>query len=86
MADKFYAVTKIQHGTRTEDGSQEGKYSRVVFNEGDEVKGLSKEDMQSLWNAGALRRVTSEEASEEKQDEEQKPAPAKTAQATKSVK
>jgi len=56
MADKFYAETRIKHGKRTEDGSQEGKYESKTFEPGEEVTGLSKEDMTDLWKAGALRR------------------------------
>jgi hypothetical protein len=61
MADKFFAVTAIKYGKRTEDGSQDGKYESKTFKAGDEVSGLSKEDMTSLWNAGALQRRDGED-------------------------
>jgi len=54
MAKTYYAVTKIKHGVRTEDGSQDGKYEQKVFEVGDKVTGLSANDMKSLWHAGAL--------------------------------
>lgn len=75
MADKFWAVTKIKHGVRTEDGSQEGKYESKTFNVGDEVTGLSKEDMKSLWGAGALTRENpnKEEAPAAEESENGKP-------------
>ena|SRR5687768_10602291 len=57
MADRFWAATKIKFGKRTEDGSQDGKYERVTFNVGDEVTGLSRDDMKGLWDAGALSRT-----------------------------
>src|SRR6185503_16261210 len=57
MANQFWATTKIKFGKRAEDGSQEGKYESKVFEPGDEVTGLSKEDMKSLWDAGALRKT-----------------------------
>jgi hypothetical protein len=56
MANTFYATTKIKHGAREEDNSQDGKYVSTVFEVNDKVEGLSKEDMESLWNAGALRK------------------------------
>jgi hypothetical protein len=70
MADKFYAVTAIRHGKRDEDGSAEGKYTRTEFKTGDEVKGLDKETMKDLWEAGALRRETSEDRSSESEKED----------------
>jgi hypothetical protein len=85
MADKFYAVTAIRHGKRDEDGSAEGKYTRTEFKEGDEVKGLSKEDMKGLWEAGALRRETSEDKRSEESEESgetKTPAKATPAKAT----
>jgi hypothetical protein len=69
MADKFYAVTAIRHGAREEDGSAEGKYVRTEFKVGDEVKGLDKETMKGLWEAGALRRETSEDKEEAPKEE-----------------
>jgi hypothetical protein len=75
MAGKFYAVTDIRHGKRTEDGSAEGKYERTTFSAGDEVKGLSKEDMKSLWEAGALEQrddAPEKEKEEEEGDDETK--------------
>jgi hypothetical protein len=56
MADKFYAATRIKHGERTEDGSQDGKVTEKVFEVDDEVTGLDKDSMTDLWRAGALRR------------------------------
>jgi hypothetical protein len=74
MANKFYAATRIKHGSRTEDGSQDGKYESKVFEPGDEVTGLSKEDMKGLWNAGALTQEAPQQANdgvEEKSSEEE---------------
>ena len=74
MAAKFYAVTDIRHGERKEDGSAEGKYTRTEFKAGDEVKGLDKETMKTLWQAGALeRRGDDEETTKEGEGAEQKP-------------
>lgn len=78
MADKFYAVTDIKHGSRTEDGSAEGKYESKTFKAGDEVTGLSKEDMKSLWNAGALEQREDEKTDEKEGDV----APAATGSST----
>jgi hypothetical protein len=83
MVDRFFATTEIKHGAREEDGSQDGKYTRTVIKPNQEVKGLSKEDMQSLWDAGALERRGSgddEPAESESSDQKQtsSPAPAKT--------
>jgi hypothetical protein len=75
MADKFWAVTKIQFGKRTEDGSQDGKYERVVFQPNEEVTGLSKEDMKDLWQAGALTRERPAEAKDEEETPEETQAP-----------
>jgi len=76
MANQFWATTKIKFGKRAEDGSQEGKYESKVFEPGDEVTGLSKEDMKSLWDAGALTQTRPEgqEDSSEGDDEEAKGA------------
>jgi hypothetical protein len=54
MAKKFYATTNIKHGSRIEDGSQDGKVEEKTFAPDDEVTGLSPEDMKTLWQAGAL--------------------------------
>jgi len=70
MATKFYAVTAIRHGARVEDGSAEGKYVRTEFAVGDEVTGLPKADMKSLWEAGALERRGDEESKEADASEE----------------
>jgi hypothetical protein len=51
---KFLANTRIEHGVAGDDGVQE---KVVVFDEGDEVKGLDKEVMAQLWDAGSLRMV-----------------------------
>jgi hypothetical protein len=82
MADTFYAVTRIKAGERQEDGSQDGKYVPHTFEPGDEIKGLSKEVMTQLWNAGALTRTKPEEDEAEPSDEgpeasDSKPAAAK---------
>ena len=69
---KFYAVTDIKFGKRTEDGSSEGKYERKTFKAGDEVTGLSKEDMKGLWEAGALEQRGDQQ---EQKVEEQPEAP-----------
>jgi hypothetical protein len=74
MADRFYAATEIKHGVREEDGSQDGKYTSKRFKVGDEVKGLSKEDMESLWNAGALeRRGSNDDAPAEAESDDNAP-------------
>jgi len=70
MANTFYAATKIKFGKRDEDGSQDGKYTSIVFEVGDEVKGLAKEDMQGLWDAGALTRDKPAGAKDADEDEE----------------
>ena len=49
MAKQYYAANRIEHGK--EDGEV------VVFEPGDQVTGLSKDDMVSLWQAGALTEV-----------------------------
>lgn len=85
MADKFYAVTQINYGTRTEDGSRDGKYEKKVFKPGDHVTGLPPEEMKSLWNAGALRREqddnveTKDEVKTDGDNADNKPTPTKAA-------
>jgi hypothetical protein len=54
MAEKYVAATEIRHGEPADD---EGVSELKVFKEGDEVKGLSRETMRSLWDAGALRKA-----------------------------
>lgn len=75
MAGKFYAVTRIKHGKRTENDTAEGKYEQTVFEPGDEVTGLSKEDMKSLWNAGALEQREADKQESEDKDKEQEETP-----------
>ena len=75
MASKtWYAVTKIQHGKRTEDGSAEGKYKRTTFEPGDKVTGLTKEDMVGLYNAGAISSRRPEWLDDEEDEDEESPA------------
>jgi hypothetical protein len=50
MAKAYRAVTQIQHGFK--DGSVK------VFEPGAVVKGLDKETMKQLWDAGALEEAT----------------------------
>ena len=54
---KYFAATEIHYGKRLEspdgDPTKRG-YEQVVFMPGDVVKGLSKDEMRDLWNAGAL--------------------------------
>jgi len=78
MASKtWYAVTKIQHGKRTEDGSAEGKYKRTTFEPGDKVTGLTKEDMVGLYNAGAISSRRPEWLDDEEDEVEVEESPAK---------
>jgi hypothetical protein len=83
MADKFYAATNIKYGARKEDDSAEGKYESTTFKAGDEVTGLPKEEMVSLWNKGALTKTApekpeeDEEALDDKPSSDNKPAPTK---------
>jgi len=77
MADKFYAAGKIKFGRRTEDGSQDGKYESIVFEPNQEVKGLSTEDMKSLWDAGALTRKAPEADEVKAEDDKSSAPPAK---------
>jgi colicin import membrane protein len=65
---KFYAATQIKFGKRVENGSAEGKYESKVFKVGDEVTGLTEEDMKGLWAAGALTQTAPEK--DEDEDEE----------------
>jgi len=46
MASQYYALSKILHG--------QGAAGELVFEVGDQVKGLNKDAMISLWNAGVL--------------------------------
>jgi hypothetical protein len=75
MATKaWYAATHIKFGKRTEDGSQDGKYEQVKFKPGDEVTGLSKDDMLGLYNAGALTNQKPETAEDNEDDGEDEKA------------
>lgn len=51
---KFIAATEIRHGEPADD---EGVTELKVFNEGEEVSGLSREVMRELWDQGALRKA-----------------------------
>jgi len=52
----FRALSNIEHGEQVAD--DEGGGVRVFnFPHGSEVKGLSKEVMEVLWDAGVLERV-----------------------------
>jgi len=46
MASTYYATSRIQHGV--------GNGEEKVFEAGDKVEGLSKDEMVALWNAGVL--------------------------------
>jgi hypothetical protein len=49
---KFYAQNRIEHGVADDDGMQK---EVKVFEPGDEVTGLDKTVMKSLWDASVLR-------------------------------
>lgn len=51
---EFRAVNRIRHGVANEQGVQT---EVVVFEPGEKVTGLSKQDMKALWDAGALEQV-----------------------------
>jgi hypothetical protein len=72
----FYAATKIKFGKRDDssDDNGLGRYEGKVFEVGQEVKGLDKEDMVGLWNAGALTTEKPETDGEDEEQEEEKPA------------
>jgi len=55
VAKAFRAVTRIEHGEADEQGNEVRRY---VFEPGEIVKGLRKEVMSSLWDAGALEEAT----------------------------
>jgi hypothetical protein len=61
MASQYYARTKIQHGFVGGDTK--------TFEVGDQVEGLSKEDMVSLWEAGALTEVDPNARPQDDRDE-----------------
>lgn len=67
MADKFFAVSRIKHGIdhTKEDDPTYSRHETKWFEVGDEVTGLPKEEMQRLWDAGALDRRSSEDAKSE---------------------
>jgi len=73
MAKTYYAATKIKHGTRVEDGSQDGKIEEKTFEVNDKVTGLDAETMKDLWRAGALTDQAPEKP-EENSEEEATPA------------
>jgi hypothetical protein len=60
MADKFYAATRIKYGKDlphpSGDPTIPDKHETKWFEVGDEVTGLPKDEMQKLWDAGALER------------------------------
>jgi hypothetical protein len=72
MANKFTAATRIKHGRRTEDGSAEGKYESVTFEQGEEVKGLEPSEMKELWEAGALVKAEGDETETPKESSKSK--------------
>lgn len=49
---KYYANTRIEYGENDDDGMMQKVH---VFEENEEVKGLPKEIMRDLWDAGSLR-------------------------------
>jgi uncharacterized Zn finger protein len=75
MAKVYKAVTRIKHG---KEGGEV-----VEFAPGDRVTGLTKEEMKSLWDAGALEQaeveVTPAKPAEEATTPEEPKAPEGTA-------
>lgn len=57
---KYIAVTEIRHGARDDND----KYVSTTFSAGDVVTGLSKEDMEGLWKAGAIRKEDGPESAD----------------------
>jgi hypothetical protein len=53
MAKAYVAVSKIDGGRVNGDGNVE----KYLFEPGEVVKGLTKDEMKNLWDAGAIREV-----------------------------
>jgi len=68
MAKQYLAVNKIQFGTggRDERGNPEVK----VFEPGQQVVGLSPEQMKELWNAGVLQEFDPDNVARDHRDDE----------------
>jgi hypothetical protein len=61
MSKQYFAVNRIVHGN--------GDAGESVFEPGQQVTGLSKDAMVSLWNAGVLREIDPEAESTVTADE-----------------
>jgi len=73
MAKQYYAATRIEYGKRIDspDGDPTKRRSEdVVFEPGDLVEGLNKDEMRGLWEAGALEERDDSGRAEKSGDDE----------------
>ena len=67
MADKFYATTRIKWGKlhKNDDPTKDDRAETIWFEPDDLVEGVDADEMQRLWNAGALRHETADDRERE---------------------
>jgi hypothetical protein len=67
VTDSFYATTRIKFGKlhKNEDPTKDDRHETIWFEPDEKVTGVDVDEMQRLWNAGALRKETAEDRERE---------------------